>query len=344
MFKDYPWKLLLLMMTIWGCNNGKNSELGTYDPTPYMLDIPVNYPTIFVPESNPLTLKGVALGKRLFFDPIMSSNGKFSCATCHQPENAFSDTMTFSTGIHGQLMTMNTMPLFNIGYYQRYSWTGKIKSIEDDIDVTIAELHNGWESFLQKLNNDEQYPALFYQAFGENPINQGMVEKALAQFVRSIISFETRFDSIIAGQETPTSLEMRGYELFFTEEGDCFHCHGDPLFTNTGFHNNALDSEDEMHPGYESFTKLELDRGKFKVPSLRNLAYTAPYMHDGRFKTLREVVNFYSEGLQYSPYADSNMKNVHRGGIQLSEEDKSALIAFLLTLTDKKLPEKFVSP
>jgi len=160
---------------------------------------------------------------------------------------------------------------------------------------------------------------------------------AIAQFVRSIISFESRFDSIFAGLAEATLDEMRGFELFFTEEGDCFHCHIDPLFTNMGFHNNALDTEENMDPGFEVVTGSELDRGKFKVPSLRNLKYTAPYMHDGRFATLKEVIDFYSEGLQKSPYADSNMKNVHKGGIRISEEDKNALIAFLLTLSDHKL-------
>ncbi|HRQ30265.1 MAG TPA: cytochrome c peroxidase [Saprospiraceae bacterium] len=338
------WVGYLVIFLGLACKDVPESDLGTYDPTPYELKIPTNYPPIFIPKGNPLTEKGVQLGKKLFFDPVISFNGQFSCATCHQPQNAFSDTLTFSKGIQGHFMAMNTMPLFNIGYYQRYSWTGKINTIELDIDVTIEELHNGWESLLLKLNSDKNYPALFYQAFGKTPITQDLVEKSLAQYVRSIISFETRFDSIVSGMITPTALEMRGYELFFTEEGDCFHCHVDPLFTNTGFHNNALDVIEKMHPGFESVTGLELDRGKFKVPSLRNLAYTAPYMHDGRFKTLKEVIDFYSEGLQYSPYADSNMKNLHKGGIQISEDDKTALIAFLMTLTDKKLPEKYVSP
>lgn len=334
----------ILFVFVTGCGNGSESELGIYDPSPYELKLPKNYPSPFIPANNPLTIKGVSLGKKLFYDPIISENGKFSCATCHQPNHAFSDTLPFSKGMKGQLMEMNTMPLFNIGYYQKYSWTGKLKSIEQDIDMTIDQLSNGWPSLLEKLSKDKNYPAMFYQAFGETAVTKEMVEKSIAQFVRSIISFETRYDSIVAGLALPTSREMRGYELFFTEEGDCFHCHVDPLFTNTGFHNNALDAIENMHPGYESYTGLELDRGKFKVPSLRNLVYTAPYMHDGRFKTLKDVVDFYSEGLQYSPYADSNMKNIHKGGIQLSADDKVALIDFLLTLTDKNISKKYGQP
>jgi len=152
-----------------------------------------------------------------------------------------------------------------------------------------------------------------------------------------LVSFNTRYDSIIAGLADPTLSEMRGFELFFTEEGDCFHCHIDPLFTNLGFHNNALDSLENMDSGFELVTGMNMDKGKFKVPTLRNLAYTAPYMHDGRFNNLKDVIDFYSEGLQFSVYADSNMKNLHKGGIQISKEDKNALISFLNTLNDHSL-------
>jgi len=206
--------------------------------------------------------------------------------------------------------------------------------------VTISKLHGDWGALIEDLEEDDFYRQLFFEAFGKDSINITQIEKSISQFIRSIVSFESRFDSINAGILSPTLQEMRGFELFFTEEGDCFHCHIDPLFTNLGFHNNALDAVENMDEGYKKVTGSELDHGKFKVPSLRNLIYTAPYMHDGRFKTLREVIDFYSEGLQQSDYADSNMKNIHKGGIQISEEDKDAMIAFLLTLTDKNMINK----
>lgn len=325
--------LFLLVILIMSCNDDPYKEY-SYDPSPLELNIPDNYPPVRIPDDNPFTIEGISLGRSLFYDPIISANKDFNCSSCHRIGNAFSDTLRFSPDSHGILKDMNTMPLFNVGFYPRYGWRGNIESIEQDVAVTIAELHGDWEQLIAELEDDPEYKKQFYEAFGIEGIDAEQVEKAIAQYVRSLLSFRSRFDSIFAGSVAPTEMEMRGYELFFTEEGDCFHCHIDPLFTNLGFHNNALDNEEDMDPGFELVTGSALDRGKFKVPSLRNLAYTAPYMHDGRFKTLKEVVDFYSEGLNQSPYADSNMKNVHKGGIQISEPDKEALIAFLLTLSD----------
>lgn len=328
--------MLTYVFLLSGCA-GKNTTSYVYDPTPYTLSIPDNYPPVRIPDTNPFTEEGIALGKKLFFDPIISRDQNFNCSSCHHPQDAFCDTVKYSVRHDGTLQTMNTMPLFNLGFYPRFSWDGHISSIEEDVAVTISSLHGDWEGLIADLSEIEGYKRMFYEAFGENEINATQIERAIAQFVRSIISFNSKFDSIFAGTAIPTEKEMRGYELFFTEEGDCFHCHIDPLFTNLGFHNNALDNTENMDPGYMAVTGSILDRGKFKVPSLRNLAFTAPYMHDGRFNSLKEVIDFYSEGLQQTEYADSNMKNVHKGGVQLSETDKEALIAFILTLTDHSL-------
>jgi cytochrome c peroxidase len=328
--------IFMLVLLIMGCEE-ESSKPYIYDPTPYTLSIPDNYPPVRIPEGNPFTEEGIALGKKLFYDKIISKDQTFNCASCHHPQDAFCDTVQYSLSHDGTLQSMNTMPLFNLGFYPRFSWNGHISSIEEDVAVTISNLHGDWEALITDLSGMEDYKRMFFEAFGEEEIDAIQIEKAIAQFVRSIISFNSKFDSIFAGTAIPSEEEMRGYELFFTEEGDCFHCHIDPLYTNLGFHNNALDNTENMHPGYMAVTGSDLDRGKFKVPSLRNLAYTAPYMHDGRFKTLKEVIDFYSEGLQQTEYADSNMKNVHQGGVQLSEEDRQALIAFLLTLTDHTL-------
>jgi cytochrome c peroxidase len=329
--------LFLLIILLFSACGDEPADDFIYAPTPFSNPLPDHFPPMRIPESNPMTEQGVNLGKKLFYDPIISAEGNFSCASCHRLSYAFSDTIPFSPDMDGVLQDMNTMPLFNTAFYQRYSWNGAIASIENDVLITISKLHGNWDQLLDELTEDDQYRRLFFEAFGRDTITVDQVEQSIAQFVRSLLSFNSRFDSIIAGTVSPTIEEMRGYELFFTEEGDCFHCHIDPLFTNTGFHNNALDNVENMHPGFSLVTGSDMDKGKFKVPSLRNLYFTAPYMHDGRFKTIRDVINFYSEGLQASPYADSNMKNVHKGGIQLSEEDKEALEAFLFTLTDFSL-------
>jgi cytochrome c peroxidase len=328
--------VILMMGVIASCENSSDSVY-VYDPTPFELQIPENYPPVRIPADNPFTEEGIELGRSLFFDKVISRDKNFNCASCHHPANAFCDTVRYSIGHDGELMDMNTMPLFNLGFYPRFSWDGHVASIEEDVYLTISSLHGDWDALIGELAEDEKYRRLFYEAFGQDEITADQISNSIAQFVRSIVSFNTKFDSIFAGLVAPTPQEMRGYELFFTEEGDCFHCHIDPLFTNLGFHNNALDKVDNMHPGYMAVTGSDLDRGKFKVPSLRNLAFTAPYMHDGRFATLREVIDFYNEGLNQSPYADSNMKNTHKGGVQLSNEDREALIAFILTLTDHSL-------
>jgi cytochrome c peroxidase len=338
--------LLFLILFCAGCDNKEPDNQYIYDPVFVEIELPAHFPPLRIPADNPFTEQGIALGKKLFFDPIISRDNSFNCASCHHPGNAFCDTVQYSTGIDGALMSMNTMPLFNLGFYPRYSWDGHIKSIEEDVAVTITQLHGDWNGLIDDLTKDEEYERMFYEAFGQNGIDEKQIWRAIAQFVRSIVSFNSKFDSIFAGLVVPTEQEMRGYELFFTEEGDCFHCHIDPLYTNLGFHNNALDDIQNMQAGYMNVTGNDFDRGKFKVPSLRNLVFTAPYMHDGRFKTLKEVIDFYSEGLNQTPYADSNMKNVHKGGVQLSESDKNSLIAFLKTLTDHSLisDERYSSP
>ena len=328
--------LFPLVLIISSCSDQGNSDYH-YDPQPYELNIPENYPPIRIPENNLLTEEGVLLGRHLFYDPIISSNGSYSCSTCHKSNFNFSDNVQFSTGSDGHLKKVNTMPLFNVAFYTRHGWNGKIETIENDVQITISALHGDWSKLISDLSEDTLYQRLFFEAFGAVEIKPEQIEKSISQFVRSLVSFNTRYDSIIAGLADPTLSEMRGFELFFTEEGDCFHCHIDPLFTNLGFHNNALDSLENMDSGFELVTGMNMDKGKFKVPTLRNLAYTAPYMHDGRFNNLKDVIDFYSEGLQFSVYADSNMKNLHKGGIQISKEDKNALISFLNTLNDHSL-------
>lgn len=319
---------------------------GNNTPTPYTLSLPPLFAQYLlppvIPSNNPLTVEGVALGKKLFFDPILSANNTQACADCHMPEFAFTDTAQFSIGIDGLPGTRNSMPIFNVAWNngEQFFWDGRASSVENQAFgpvVNPVEMHNTWPNAVAALQAHPQYPQLFQDAFGTSTIDSVMVTKALAQFERTLISGNAKFDKYLLGLVPLTPQEASGFNIFMDENaGDCFHCHGNPnnpLWTDNDFHNNGLDSF-HVDKGLELFTGNPNDRGKFKSPSLRNLVYTAPYMHDGRFKTIDEVIDHYSEGLKYSSTIDPLMKKINQGGVQLTPAQKSDLKAFLLTLTD----------
>jgi cytochrome c peroxidase len=198
-------------------------------------------------------------------------------------------------------------------------------------------MHSDWETVVAKLEQDPEYPILFSKAFGTSSIDSSLVAKAIAQFERILISGNSKFDQYLLGNATLSLQELNGFTIFMDEEkGDCFHCHGsdnNPLWTDNMFHNNGLDTN-FSDLGLGAITGDPNDYGKFRSPTLRNLIFTAPYMHDGRFATLEEVIDHYSEGLQPSSTVDPLMKKVDQGGVQLSNQEKISLKAFLLTLTD----------
>ncbi len=315
-------------------------------PTAYSLDIPPlfaqNISQPFIPANNPTTVEGVALGRKLFFDPILSGDGTQSCASCHAPQFAFGESSRFSTGIDGIQGNRNAMPLFNMAWNwgNRFFWDGRAPGIEPQAlgpVVNPIEMHNTWQNAVASLQNHSEYPALFRAAFGPRPIDSILVTHAIAQFERTLISGNSRFDQYLNGQISLTAQEIDGFNVFMSENrGDCFHCHGNaanPLWTDNLFHNNGLDAT-FTDLGLGGITGNPNDNGKFRTPSLRNLAYTAPYMHDGRFATLDEVINHYSEGLQNSSTIDPLLKYIGQGGVQLTPSDKAALKAFLLSLSD----------
>ncbi|MDT0553374.1 cytochrome-c peroxidase [Urechidicola vernalis] len=335
-----------VLLFLWSCDEDGITTYAPYEPTPLPLEIPKlfsdNIIDPVIPFDNPQTVEGVNLGRKLFFDPILSGDNSQSCADCHAPENAFSDADRFSEGINGDLGTRNSMPIFNLAwnYDENFFWDGRAFSLENQAlepVVNPIEMHSDWKINAEKLANHAEYTELFYQAFGNVKIDSTLVTKAIAQFQRTLISANSRFDQHLLGTTTLTPQELNGFNIFMDEsKGDCFHCHGNannPLWTDNIFHNNGLDA---------TFTDLGLgaktgdpaDNGKFRSPSLRNLAFTAPFMHDGRFATLEEVIIHYSEGLQHSSTIDPLMKAVENGGVQLSESDKSDLKAFLLSLSD----------
>ncbi len=288
-----------------------------YDPTPYTIEIPDRFPVVEVPEDNPMTVEGVDLGRRLFYEPMLHIENDKSCATCHQQQHAFT-----SDG--------PVLPHINLGWNQVFLWDGKIQgSLED---IMLFEVSQFFRADMARFNEHDEYPRLFYQAFGEKVVTEELAAKALAQFERTMISSNSVYDRVMRGEIFFTDPQYNGWEIFFTEKGDCFHCHGGILFTDNLFHNNALDANPE--PGYGAISGNPEDHGKFKTPTLRNIALTAPYMHDGRYATLEEVIDFYSEGLNDSETVDPLMKQIHRGGIQLSDREKGDLLAFLKSLTD----------
>lgn len=330
------------------CSSCSNENVETYTSTPSPLKIPKlfedNILNPIIPTNNPQTVEGIALGKKLFFDPILSSNNTQSCADCHTPEDAFSDTDRFSDGVDGIRGNRNSMPLFNLAwnYDEKFFWDGRSFSLEHQAFIPVSdpiEMKSSWTQLQAELQQHLEYPTLFQKAFGTSTIDSTLVTKALAQFERALISSNSKFDKYLLGETTLTSQELNGFNVFMDEtKGDCFHCHGsdkNPLWTDNKFHNNGLD-DNFTDLGLGKVTGDPADNGKFKTPSLRNLAFTAPYMHDGRFTTLDQVINHYSEGLKNSPTIDPLMKKVAQGGVQLSDTDKADLKAFLLSLTDNE--------
>ncbi|MBW6481864.1 MAG: cytochrome-c peroxidase [Vicingaceae bacterium] len=315
-------------------------------PTPAPLVVPAIFaqtlPPPLIPSNNPQTVEGIALGRKLFYDPILSGDGTQACASCHAPANAFVDTNRFSTGIDFIQGDRNAMPIFNVAwnFTDKYFWDGRALGVEAQAFgpvVNPIEMHNTWVNAMASLQAHPTYPSLFNAAFGTSIIDSGLVTKAIAQFERTLISANSKFDRFLLGLEALTPQEASGFNLFMNQQGgDCFHCHGNagnPLWTDNSFHNNGLDAT-FTDLGLGAVTGNASDNGKFKTPSLRNLIFTAPYMHDGRFQTLDEVLEHYSTGVQQSSTVDPMMEFAFQGGVQLTASEKSDLKAFLLSLTD----------
>ncbi len=313
--------ILFLSVSLSSClDNGDSlTPDWTYHPTPYHLDIPDEFPLMDLDINNALTEEGIALGRRLYYDPLLHPTGEHACATCHIQNLSFSSTAP-------------VLPHINLGWNKTFLWNGQVDGNLEDI--MLFEVEDFFQSDMERLEQDSLYPKLFYEAFQTNVIKPSYTARALAQFVRTMISSNARYDKVFTpGGDFPTEEEQNGYDIFFTEKGDCFHCHGGILFTDNSFHNNGLDL-DPSPMGRSAVTGNPNDLGKFKSPTLRNIALTGPYMHDGRYETLEEVIDFYSEGLKTSPTIDPLMKQAHQGGIHLTTKEKGDLLAFLHTLTD----------
>jgi cytochrome c peroxidase len=315
---------------------------------PYPVNVGAHMPSVAWPEDNRPTVQGVALGRRLFEDPRLSRDGSLSCASCHRPGHAGADPgKPLSTGVGGQPGRRNTMPLFNLAWAGELGWDGRTRGLRRQALLPITAGHEMAEALprvVAKLRADPALAQQFQQAFGGG-VNAERVGLALEQYLLTLVSQDSRFDRMMKGSERFTAQEKRGFELFLTEHdpaqglrgGDCFHCHGGALFTNHQFMDIGLPARGpgrKPDAGRQAVTADPADHGKFRTPSLRNVAVTGPYMHDGRFKTLEEVVNHYDHGVQRRPNLDPNLAKHPAEGMQLTAEDKAALVAFLRTLTD----------
>jgi cytochrome c peroxidase len=314
--------------------------------TPYEFKMSATFPVPELPRDNPLTAERVTLGKALFFEKRLSINNAQSCADCHLPDKAFSDGRRMARGAEGEFGTRNAMPLFNLAWKKDFFWDGRAKSLREQVLQPIQnpiEMHETLTNLCDKLRATDKtdYAGMFTAAFGSPEITAEKIALALENYLLTLTSFDAKFDRVLRGEEKFTAEEQRGFELFSTEYdprrgqfgADCFHCHGGPLFQSQSFANNGSDGAFK-DIGREKVTGKASDRGKFAVPSLRNIALTAPYMHDGRFRTLEDVIEHYSTGVVRSATLDPNLAKHPDSGVPLNADDKRALVAFLKTLTD----------
>ena len=321
-----------------------------HDTTPYVLNFGA-FPPPPIAADNMLTKQKVQLGRMLFYEKRLSGDNSISCASCHRQEHAFTDTARFSLGVLGFEGKRQAMSAFNMAWnINEFFWDGRAHLLRDQSLLPIQdslEMHETLPNMVQKLKADKQYTDQFIRAFGTDEITAERVSLALEQFMNSIVSVNSKYDRFLAGTATLTPAEERGRKLFFTEYNqffpdssgaDCAHCHAGFNFSNNQYMNNGLDAPAFQNDiGREKATGNPMDRAKFKVVSLRNIAVTAPYMHDGRFNTLEEVIAHYNNGIKASPTLDLALEQTRATGLMLTPQDIADLKAFLLTLTDDDL-------
>ena len=332
-------------------------------PTPYALVQPPFFPAMpALPTDNPLTVEGVELGRHLFYEKALSLDNSKSCGSCHQQAKAFTDGLARAQGVGGAQHPRSAMALQNLVWEPKLTWDGAGTSLEQQARTPIenaVELHQPLHAGVARLQQLAKYPPLFGQAFGTSTITEENTLKALAQFERTLISSNSRYDRYRRGDRSVFSAdEISGLQLFTVHPngrirgGNCSDCHGGELQTDHNFRNNGLDAS-FTDLGLGSQTGRPTDNGKFRVPSLRNVALTAPYMHDGRLATLQEVLDHYNEHVAFnSPTLDPLLLNTTNDPRQISRNleltpmEKTQIIAFLRTLTDSTFIQdpRFAAP
>lgn len=330
------WRCGIVLLLLLGCDDGPSADSD-------------EFAAIIYPHDNPTTSAGIALGRKLFFETGLSADGTISCASCHRPELAFSDGLQVNKGLGGLKRARNTPGLSNIGYFhEQLFWDGRADNLEAQALHPVGtphEMGGNWGEVIGKLRRQPAYLAGFAAAFGDIRIDSVVVGRALAQYQRTLVSRNSKYDRVERGEANYTAEEALGHAIFFDAadepesefagmpRGECAHCHTPPHFTNQRFENNGLDEMVDLSgfkdPGRGAVSGQVYDNGRFRNPSLRNVALTTPYMHDGRFATLMEVVEHYNSG---GHYAENRSANIRKLG--MNRQEKLALVAFLGTLTD----------
>lgn len=283
---------------------------------------------------NPLTEEGIAFGRQLFYDPVLSKDSAISCASCHLSYSAFTHTdHALSHGVHDSIGTRNSPVLINLAWGRYFMWDGAVNHLEMQPLAPIAhpaEMGSDIATIVKKLQRSRLYKNLCSNAYNDSVITGQYVLKALAQFQLTLVCSNTKYDSVMQRRAVFTTQEERGYSLF---KQHCTSCHSEPLFTNGGFADNGLAVDSFLNDyGRWTITRKREDSLCFKIPTLRNIEFSYPYMHDGRFKTLREVIKYYSTGISRRPASPLPFPK----GFQFSEEQQTDLLSFLLALSDKR--------
>jgi cytochrome c peroxidase len=287
-----------------------------------------------VPLDNPITDAKVALGRRLFFDPLLSATRSVSCATCHEPERAFADARPIAVGVFGRLGTRHSPALINRGFGRTHFWDGRASALEAQVLMPIAdpnEMDVAIEDAVKRVAADATYRAAFADVFG-GPVTAADLARALATFIRTIRSADSPYDRFVASPADALPAEALTGLRLFRGRARCSFCHIEPTFTDEQFHNTGISWRDAdssfQDEGRMAVSRLARDRGAFKTPTLREIARTAPYMHDGSLKTLAEVIDFYAAGGRQNP----NLSRLIRP-IALTAAEKQSLVAFLESLS-----------
>lgn len=355
--------LTLLTIAIYSCSDDvmptSPADVVEQDTTAYNFTFG-DLPAPDLPADNVLTEQGVQLGRMLFYEKMLSRDNSQACADCHRQEHGFSDTTRFSLGVDMLAGRRQAMAVFNMAWNSNaFFWDGRSHLLRDQALLPIQdelEMDESLDNVIAKLSADKSYTDQFTRVFGSDDITEDRMALAMEQFMLSIVSHDSKYDQWQSGSAILTESEERGRQLFETEYNpffpefsgaDCAHCHGGANFENDQYMNNGLDSDaDFVDFGRAEFTGLPSDRATFKVPTLRNIELTPPYMHDGRFSTLEEVINHYNEGIHPSTTADQTVLNTMETGLFLDDQDKQDLLNFLKTLTDYTFvnDQRYTSP
>jgi cytochrome c peroxidase len=327
--------VLLVLTSFTSCKEDPKEDPLKPALTPYPAKLPPGFPPVNLAHDNPLTVEGFELGRMLYYDKALHPNQSMACASCHVQKNSFS--MNNNDGV---------LPHVNLAWKRHYLWNGKLKGTLED--AMRFEVEDFFATDLSHIRAKPEYRERFKVVFGTDEINSHRAAYAIAQFLTTLMSYQSKYDVVVAKKAAFTPSEARGEALFFSEKGDCFHCHAPPLFSDMMFHNNGIDSVFEgINRGRFEVTGKLYDIGMMSTPTLRNIGVTAPYMHDGRFEKLEDVIDHYNAGIRRSTTLDPIMlKNDSDGKRHLTTQEKEDLKAFLLTLTDTTFlnDKRFSSP